>query len=319
MPGKTALGERLDQAVREAIAARLPADAPRREKSRLAASILFFEHSIYPSAKVVLECTQQGSLTDINRDVQEFWRELRERSRVKLDVPGMPEDLQIAFGESLGQIWQLAVDKANESLDEVRAVAAAQIRDARQQAIDSQAEAQAALARIEEVERELVRERSRREVAEKTTEVQAAEISSLTASIEQWRVRLADEAGARRDAEARFSRDLQAEREDRQREAERYKGEVNFAKQQIEAARESERRAREEVSVELASYRQRLGRSEDARTAATELVAELRGAKTSLERRVEELQERLKEVARPEQRRATVPVKPLRRRTLRKG
>ena len=132
-------------------------------------------------------------------------------------------------------------------------------------------------------------------------------------------MRLADEAGARRDAEARFSRDLQAEREDRQREAERYKGEVNFAKQQIEAARESERRAREEVSVELASYRQRLGRSEDARTAATELVAELRGAKTSLERRVEELQERLNEVARPEHRRATVPLKPLRRRTLRKG
>ncbi|MFC7462044.1 DNA-binding protein [Hydrogenophaga defluvii] len=207
MPGKTISNERVDAAVREAVAARLVGDSPRKEKSRLAASILFFEHGVYPSAKAVLECTQQGSLTDINRDVQEFWRDLREKTKVHLDAPALPDDLLASFSEGLRAVWDLANSKANEGLDALRRDAEDKV-SVSEQRVDEARRAQLLVeARIQEVEQELRGERERREAAETRAEVQSAEIESLNNSIEQWRSRLADETSARREAEERFSRD----------------------------------------------------------------------------------------------------------------
>lgn len=309
MPGKTNSSDRVDSTVREAVAARLVSDAPRKEKSRLAASILFFEHGIYPSAKAVLECTQQGSLTDINRDVQEFWRDLREKSKVQLDAPALPDELLATFSEGLRSLWALAAAKADEGLDALRQEAEDQVRVAKLHAVEARQAQLVAEERIQAVEQELREERARREAAETRAEVQSAEIESLTGSIEQWRRRHADEAGARREAEERFSKDLDAERAVRQSEAERYQGEVRFAKQQIDAAREAERRTRDEVAVDMASYRKRLAVVEEARDQAIQLIAELKGGKLALERRVVELQDRVDELTKAAAQRATATKK----------
>ena len=66
------------KAIDEAIA-RLPGTATRKDKTKLVARLLFLEHGIYPSAKVILDYTHHGSLTDISRDLRIFWSELRER------------------------------------------------------------------------------------------------------------------------------------------------------------------------------------------------------------------------------------------------
>ena len=317
MRGKTISNERVDAAVRETVAARLGSDSPRREKSRLAASILFFEHGVYPSAKAVLECTQQGSLTDINRDVQEFWRDLREKTKVQLDAPALPDELLATFSEGLRAVWELANSRANEGLDSLRRDAADQVRVSEQRVEEARSALLLVEARIQEVEQELRGERERRETAETRAEVQSAEIESLNSSIEQWRSRLADETSARREAEERFSRDLEAERGERQREAERFQGEIRFAKQQIEEARASERRARDEVAVEIASLRQRLGRTEESNALVVRFNAELQGAKRALEIHIEDLQARLKLLAAAEAKRAQLPKSLSRRKSLR--
>ena len=83
-----------------------------------------------------------------------------------------------------------------------------------------------------------------------------------------------------------------------------FSGEVRFAKLQIEAARSAERELRERLNtekadkeVELAVYRQRIGQAEEALGAARWELAEMKGQSSSLEERLAEMQQRLKELA----------------------
>ena len=138
---------------------------------------------------------------------------------------------------------------------------------------------------------EMRNERERREVAEKRVEAQAAEIEGLQSSLAKWQQQAEAEATARQEAERQFSRDLEAERAERQREAERFSGESRFAKMQIEQARTSERELREQLKavsaskdVELSTYRQRASRAEEALGAVRLELAEMRGRAQALER-----------------------------------
>uniref|UniRef100_UPI000AC34851 hypothetical protein n=1 Tax=Paenacidovorax caeni TaxID=343013 RepID=UPI000AC34851 len=65
-------------------------------------------------------------------------------------------------------------------------------------------------------------EAERRQEAQMRAEAMSVEIDGLQTSLAQWREKAQAEASARQEAERQFSRDLEAERSDRQREAERF-------------------------------------------------------------------------------------------------
>lgn len=294
----------VEQSILAELQARMPEDAPRREKTRIAASLLFFEHGIYPSAKVVLSYTQQGSLTDINRDLQSFWQELRDKARVQIDAPYLPPELVSGFGEGLAKLWELAVKKAQDELEGLRQEAQEVAAIAQREAVEAERMRKVAVDDAQAMAQELREERERREMAEKRTEAQSSEIEALRSSLAKWQQQAESEAKARQEAERQFSRDLEAERNDRQREADRFGGEIKFAKMQIETARTAERELREQLKalseskdVELSSYRQRANRAEEALGAVRLELAEMRGRAMAAESRQEGMQERPKVVS----------------------
>ena len=325
MPEKNEpLTSRADPELQRELLSRLPPDAPRKLKSRLATAFLFFEHGIYPSAKVVREYIQQGSLTDINKDLREFWQELREKSRVQIDAPSLPPDLLAGFGDGLSKLWELALGKAQVELEAFRQEAAESVAQSQlevQAAVREQRRAEEDLA---ELDLELRQERERREQAEIRVEAQGAEMDALKSSLAKWQQQAADESAARLAAEERFSRELEVERAERRLEAERFNGESRFAKIQIDKARTEARELREQMNalssskeVELTTYRQRLNKAEEARGAAILELAELKGRLRAMEQQLVTLQEsRLK--AQAERPRPPSRMKPLvKRRTLR--
>ena len=98
-----------------------------------------------------------------------------------------------------------------------------------------------------------------------------SDIASLKEALNDCRVSLEQQTQARAQAEARFSGDLADERLARQKEAEQFHSEINFAKMQIETARQAERELREQLKTEraqkygeLSSYRQRANSGADA-------------------------------------------------------
>ena len=290
--------------LRRTVAERVSPLDGRARKAREAAGFLFFTHGIYPSAAVVRECIGVGSLTDVNNDLRSFWDDLRHKGAVKISAPMLPEPVVELFGEALAKVWQLAIDKAQTSLDEERREAAGLVAQAQRESAEAQRMRVASDTSALALEAEIRQEREKRAVAEKRAETQAGEIEALHASLAQWQQQAETEAKARQEAEERFSRDLEAERAERKRDSDMFSGESRFAKMQIEAARSAERDLREQLKaeksdkeVELAAYRQRAGRAEEALGTALLELAETKGQSRGLEDRLAEMQERFKELA----------------------
>lgn len=304
MSTRDELEQRLDAEIRATLAPRLAAALSRQEKTREAATVLFFGHGIYPSAKTVHRYTQHGSLTDINADLRAFWRDLREKGRVRLDTPTLPAEVTELFSDGLAKLWELAMDKAQAALEAEREDAAEQVAQAQREAAEAERLRRLVESDAEASEMELRQERERRERAEQRAEAQAAELDALQAALTQWQAQAEAEAKARQAAEERFSGDLAAERAARQRDTDMFDGEIQFAKLQIEAARSEGRELREQLRAEkaskeldLASYRQRASRAEAVLSETRQALAELSGRHEALEQRLAELQGRLKALA----------------------
>ena len=282
----------------------LPGGATRQEKTKLAARILFLDFGIYPSAKVVREFTGQGSLTDISRDLQHFWDELRKHMRMKLEVPEAPVALRAAFGEALGKLWALSCEHADKRMEIFRRECQEQV-DAAQMALEAACSSRTeAWAQVDTHKSQLVAMQERLDAAEKRAEAQAAEIGGLEAQVEGWKRQAEADAAARKQSEEKFMAELENERIERRTDAKRFEGEINFAKRQIEAARQVEKDVREQLQaektnkdIELATYRQRMNKAEESVVALRAENAEVVSQKGWLEKKVEELQERVKELA----------------------
>lgn len=201
----------IESAVRAALAPRLEAAKSRKEKTRIAATTLFFEYGIYPSGKVVHSYTQQGSMTDINRDLREFWSEIRDKSKVRIDAPSLPPELQEAYSNALAKSWELAMQKAAATFEDERKEAREReqaLRTERDRACEEVVSLEDELSGIES---DLVAERERRSSAE-------AQLAGLQAKVNELSEALARAEGqiqafnSAMQADGRKKRPLRAKR-----------------------------------------------------------------------------------------------------------
>ena len=157
------------EAIRRELESLRASGAHRRELSLHACKRLFFDLGIRPSTAAVRELTQTGSASDIPKDIDHFWERIRDASRVRIGQGAIPQSLETKAGELLGALFEHAVADAKLTLDgerrqifealdkATRALREAQIRreaaeDAR---LHSEARAEAALARVRELEAQI--------------------------------------------------------------------------------------------------------------------------------------------------------------------
>ncbi|SDL99380.1 replication region DNA-binding N-term [Oryzisolibacter propanilivorax] len=101
---------------------------------------LFFRHGITPTASRLYQYVRKGSMSVPAEALAGFWKELRERARVEIDHPGLPQSLRQAAGQAMSALWEQATEAAREELASLR--------------LEAQADAVAAQARMQEAERE---------------------------------------------------------------------------------------------------------------------------------------------------------------------
>jgi fused signal recognition particle receptor len=273
------------------IAKRIAPLTSRPDKTRAVAAYLFLEMGEHPSAARVREYTGQGSLTDINRDLQEFWRTLRTKLAARLTSPDLPQAVIDLLGQFSSEVWALSLTEANRALDADREQAQQAVAEARQETMRAQAQAQAAQHRVAVVEAELVRRDTQAQQAAAEAAALTERCAGLETALNESRVRLDAEVQARAaDADA-AQRESQAERDARARDRDVFDGEIKFAKNQIESARGEARhwksefeRLRSEQTVEAATLRATVSRLREelgTRTLAerdlAERVGELQG------------------------------------------
>jgi hypothetical protein len=81
---------------------------------------MFFRYGITPTANRLYQLVKRGSMGTPTAVLGEFWAELREKSRVRIEHPDLPAHLGAAAGELVATLWTRATASAGTALDALR-------------------------------------------------------------------------------------------------------------------------------------------------------------------------------------------------------
>lgn len=89
--------------------------------------LLFFRYGITPTANRLYQLVRKGSMTAPAEALNRFWEDLREKSRVRIEHPDLPDSLKAAAGELTAALWTNAQTLAREDFVSMRSEAEASI------------------------------------------------------------------------------------------------------------------------------------------------------------------------------------------------
>jgi uncharacterized protein YhaN len=227
---------------------RLKAAFPKtRELYREVCALLFFRFGQTPTANRLYQLVRRGSMGTPAAVLGEFWAELREKSRVRIEHPDLPTDLRDAAGELVVTLWTRATASAQAELDALRA----EVEGERTAAEQRVAAARAELDRTETALEQRTAALLATQVDVRELEKAQAEGHAARQAMEADIVRLKNEAAAReRELEQvrdGFSRDLEKLRETAAQSGERLRATEKRALLEIDRERGAAAKLQKEV------------------------------------------------------------------------
>ncbi|SPB14663.1 ATPase [Caballeronia novacaledonica] len=281
---------------------RLKVEFPKtRELYREVCALLFFRFGVPPTANRLYTLVRRGTMSTPASVLSEFWAELREKSRVRIEHPDLPPDLSEAAGELIGALWTRASTSAQAELTALREEVEAQRADAEQKVVTARGE----LGRTETA-----------------LEQRAAALLAAQVEIREFERRQAEEAATRKALEAQIKRlgeeavvrerELEKVRDTFSRDLEKLRGTADRAEERLRATEkralleiDRERSAVAKAQKELAEAAKRADKREaEHRRAVDALQAQqgdarhqtgvLQGKLAALEATHKSLQEQLK-------------------------
>lgn len=128
--------------------------------------LLFFRYGITPTANKLYQYVRRGSMSAPADALNKFWLELREKSRVRVERPDIPDNIASVAGDFIANLWNEAqkaaqagfselVDNATSEILKYRLqseVAEQKSKENRQLLTETQAELENALKRLSETE-----------------------------------------------------------------------------------------------------------------------------------------------------------------------
>lgn len=91
-----------------------------QELYREVAAVLFFRYGLTPTANKLYQLVRKGSMSAPAEALNRFWADLREKSRVRVEAPDLPESLAAQAGEVVAALWEQAQIQARDSLRTLR-------------------------------------------------------------------------------------------------------------------------------------------------------------------------------------------------------
>jgi hypothetical protein len=83
-------------------------------------ALLFFRFGVAPTAIRLYNLVRRGTMSTPASVLSEFWAELREKSRLRIEHPYLPTDLSEAASEFIGTLWTPATMSAHAELTALR-------------------------------------------------------------------------------------------------------------------------------------------------------------------------------------------------------
>ena len=79
-----------------------------RDLYREVCVLLFFRYGVTPTANRLYQYVRKGSMSAPAEALNKFWTELRDKSRIRIERPDLPEPLKDAVGAFAATFWQQA-------------------------------------------------------------------------------------------------------------------------------------------------------------------------------------------------------------------
>lgn len=241
----------IENEIREAIDALRDTTANTQELYREACALLFFRYGITPTANKLYQFVRKGSMSAPAEALAHFWVELREKSRVRIEHPDLPDTLKVAAGELVGRLWNEAQAAAHENLNAFREEADARVTAADATTQRAEQDAQAANEELEHLQEALDGASERILSLERVLAAERADKEALgrqlAAAHQQHQALEIELSAARKD----FASELEKLREALRRAEDRYEAGEKRALLEIDR----ERTASAKVQKELAQIR----------------------------------------------------------------
>lgn len=272
--------------------------------------LLFFRYGITPTTNKLYQLVRKGSMSAPAEALSRFWEDLREKSRVRIEHPDLPESIKTAAGDLVASLWTQAQAAAQEGLAAIRSEAETQASEARQAQAHAEAESARLRASGEEASAKLEQANKRIAELEQSLAAVNATVSSLEAQLQTARgenaALLQKLEEARRDFSVeldklRAAADLAEERFrasetralleiDRERtSAAKLRSELESVRSSAEQSAERHRAEFATLQEQLGNYRQQVGQLEGSLKAVTTnrdlAIADLNSARGTLEER----------------------------------
>ncbi|MCA8302128.1 DNA-binding protein [Burkholderia seminalis] len=237
---------------------RLKADFPKtRELYREACALLFFRFGITPTANRLYQLVRKGSMSTPTAVLGEFWAELREKSRVRIEHPDLPADLQAAAGELVAALWSRSSTDAAAALDALRAEVEAERAAAKAEVTTLQAELTRTETALEQRTAALLAAQVRIQELEQARAADEASRQALQADIERLKADNTEADRALAQARADFTTQLDRLRDDAGRAEERLRASEKRALQEIDRERLAAGRLQKELDATASRMEQR--------------------------------------------------------------
>ncbi|WP_322024666.1 DNA-binding protein [Burkholderia sp. BCC1977] len=237
---------------------RLKADFPKtRELYREVCALMFFRFGITPTANRLYQLVRKGSMSTPTAVLGEFWAELREKSRVRIEHPDLPADLQAAAGELVAALWSRSSTDAAAALDALRAEVEAERAAAKAEVAALQADLSRTETALEHRTSALLAAQVRIQELEQARAADAASRRALQADIERLKSDNADADRALAQARADFTLQLDRLRDDAGRAEERLRAAEKRALHEIDRERLAAARLQKELDATASRTEQR--------------------------------------------------------------
>ncbi|CAB3741564.1 Chromosome partition protein Smc [Paraburkholderia phenoliruptrix] len=227
---------------------RLKAAFPKtRELYREVCALLFFRHGITPTANRLYQLVKRGSMGTPTAVLGEFWTELREKSRVRIEHPDLPADLGAAAGELVATLWSRATASAEAALDALRAELEAQRVEAQQSVVAARDELGRTESALEQRTAALLAAQVEIRELDKAQAEGHAQRQALEAELARIKAALAARDRELVEVREGFSRDLAKQREAAERAEDRLRASEKRALLEIDRERNTATKLQKEL------------------------------------------------------------------------
>jgi len=247
-----------------------------RELYREACMLLFFRYGITPTANKLYQYVRKGSMSAPAEALNKFWLELRDKSRVRIEHPDLPESLKDSAGKLIGDIWNQAQEAAQVNFSIQMAEASEKIAQAQHEANMEREKRESIEAALKSTRVELENAIQRLAESEKNRAVGISTLASLEKSLKRLQNERDQSEHSLERARQAFSADLDKVNVALAKAEERYRALESRALLEVDRERQRAGKLEKEIAKRGDSLREQQRQHSKELAAAQKVNSDLR-------------------------------------------